>query len=155
MRASRAIARAARVQSYCRASSTGVLTQQTFGLLWYRPPKCKGKSEINKTTEFARFARSCARCARAIVLPIIAVPASWADGPSVRVSSLCDNSFYHFRGATFPNGGDPPVLFPIRTPPKKGTSSLRSEVNQTSRYTFRGGGCFILNFGVGKIHSQH
>ena len=67
--ASRAIARTACVQSCCQASSTVVLTQQTFGLLWYRPLKCKGRSEIIKTRKMARFARNCVHCERAIMLP--------------------------------------------------------------------------------------
>ena len=60
----------------------------------------------------------------------LTVPANLPDGPSVRILSLYDNSFNHLSGAPFPNGGDPPVLFPLRTRLKKGTSSLRSEVNK-------------------------
>ena len=36
----------------------------------------------------------------------------------------------HFIPENRTNGGDPPVLFPLRTRLKKGTSSLRSEVNK-------------------------
>ena len=61
------------------------------------------------------------------------VPAFLPDGPSVRISLLCDNSFNHLSVALFPNGGDPPVLFPLRTRLKKGTSSLRSEVNKKNK----------------------
>ena len=51
----------------------------------------------------------------------LVVPASWTDRPSVRVSSLWDNLFYHFCLAPFLNGGDPTVLFPLRTRLKKET----------------------------------
>ena len=94
------------------------------------PSKVQGEAINSQKTPFwALCARLRALRARDHAAELV-VPAFRTDGPSVRVSSLWDNSFYHFLGAPFLNGGDPPVLFPLRTCLKKGTSSFRSEVNK-------------------------
>ena len=63
-----AVVRAAHAPSCSQAISVGVLNRRTFGPLWYSSLKCKGESKINKTGDFACFARDCARCVRAIRL---------------------------------------------------------------------------------------
>ena len=95
-----------------------------------QPSKMQGEARNYKNRHFGALrAQLCALRARDHAVGPT-VPAFLPDGPSVRILSLCDNSFYHFFLALFPNGGDPPVLFPLRTRLKKGTSSLRSEVKK-------------------------
>ena len=107
----------------------------------FQPLKMQGEARNCKNGHFCALrARLCALRASDRDAGLT-VPANLPDGPSVRILSLYDNSFNHLSGAPFPNGGDPPVLFPLRTRLKKGTSSLRSEVKKPKlKYKTKGFG---------------
>ena len=83
-----------------------------------QPSKMQGEARNYKNRHFGALrAQLCALRARDHAVGLT-VPAFLPDGPSVRILSLCDNSFYHFFLALFPNGGDPPCSS-LSEPPSK------------------------------------